>query len=74
MRIGDDNLFEIGCRASYRLTVCPTSFPCIRFYRRRIAERGQLQHGLDKGARAPHCTDFLVLRHRRGLSRRAHRR
>jgi len=22
MRIGDDNLFEIGCRASYRPTVC----------------------------------------------------
>ena len=82
MRIGDDNLFEIGCRASCFTdlpTVCLTSvisvthlllFLCF-IYRRRIAERGQLQHGFDESARAPYCTDFVVLRHWRGLSCRA---
>jgi hypothetical protein len=76
MRIGDDNLFEIGCRASrlpstYQLYVSPQSFPYSSVYRRRIAERGQLQHGFDESARAPYCTDFVVLRHWRRLSRRA---
>ena len=77
MRIGDDNLFEIGCRASCLTdrTVCLTSFPYsffffffFNYYRRRIAERGQRQHGFDKSARAPYCADFVVLRYWRGLS------
>ena len=56
--------------------VRPVFSPHFRFvfffliYRSRIAERGQLQHGFDEGARAPYCTDFVVLRHWRGLSRR----
>ena len=75
MRIGDDNLFEIGCRAScavclsphFRVLICRFVF----FFRSRIAERGQLQHGFDESARAPYCTDFVVLRRWSGLSRRA---
>jgi carbonic anhydrase/acetyltransferase-like protein (isoleucine patch superfamily) len=29
MRIGDDNLFEIGCRASCLPSVCPPTYPAV---------------------------------------------
>ena len=84
MRIGDDNLFEIGCRASLRLVLYVsagwTSFGLISMHVRfitircRIAERGQLQHRLDARARASHCADIFVLCYWRGLPRGAHGR
>ena len=77
MRIGDDNLFEIGCRASclgglgsFPVLICFV-FLVFLIRRSRIAERGQLQHGFDESARAPYCADFVVLRRWSGLSRRA---
>src|SRR5260370_23212095 len=76
MRKGDDNLVEMGCCVSCsvyfpvdQLCVSPHLrthllffffFVCFT-YRRRIAERRQLEHGFDEGARAPHCADFIIL-------------
>ena len=71
MRIGDDNLFEIGCRAS------PPHSPkmsCPNIYRCRIAECGQLQHDLDTISRTSYCEGILVLRYWRWLPRSAGRR
>jgi hypothetical protein len=55
-----------GVRPHFRVCVC------IRYYRSRIAKRGQLQHYLDARARASHHADIFILRYRRRLPRDAH--
>lgn len=73
MRIGDDNLFEIGCR-EWAFHWCRLFFFPYLVYRRRVADDRKLKHNFDSSAVTSHCSLDLILCYRSRLSRRSSRR
>jgi hypothetical protein len=71
MRVGDNNLFEIGCRMSF-----PPSVPSVAnfLHRCRMSICWQFQHYIDACARPPYCANNKLLCHWCCMPRGSYRR